>query len=259
MSDTTKTKNLKRYIFPAFVCLLCIVIVVMAAFLKQNLMQIENMSPLFDAYEEHIQKLEDEIKQIKIMHEKQMNEKDATIDEKEKIIQELIAQIPIYETETFVAQLKLICEIATAEQIVYDTVTMSTPGKVAPITTKEISMLFAASVKAGINLTDYSFEEKISITDETITLAIPKASILSSDIEETSIKFYDKKNGFLNRIDEEDVLNIQKEAKKILDEKISKDPLYVQLLERAEREAEYLINSFLKPIVPGKEIILNFQ
>ncbi len=235
--NTQKNRPLwQRLIVPSIILVLCIGIIICAAILKQNAQTISSIDLVLD-------------------------EKDLTIEELEQKIKELQEQIdrtPVVEVETVAAELKNICELASAEQIMYDIYAyVENEGNI--FKEKRFSMLYRADIKAGISFDHFDANVNIIVTDTQVQITLPKTSVLSIQIDPNSIQFYDEKNGLFNLANKEDAVFAQKDALLKLNERIETDEMFTRLLEKATENTELFIKSLIQPMIGDLEPVVNFQ
>ena len=97
-------------------------------------------------------------------------------------------------------------------------------------------------LKAGI---DFS-AVKISNTDDTITVVVPKASVLSNELVEKSLNVYEEKDGLFNKITLEDDSAIRQQIK----DKAQQSAVDNGLLQQAHDNAADMLRYMIKA-VPG--------
>jgi hypothetical protein len=80
-----------------------------------------------------------------------------------------------------------------------------------PFTTKRFLVRYDGEIKAGVDLSKVS----VSVTENLIEISMPKAAILSHEIDEKSLEVLDETKNLFNRIQIEDYNTFQTEQKKI--------------------------------------------
>lgn len=106
-----------------------------------------------------------------------------------------------------------------------------------PLTLKKFIISFDGQIASGIDLEKMD----VKIVENVIKIKLPKAEILSHEIDENSIKIFDEKDSIFNPIKLEDYSGFrqdQKEAKE-------KEALSKGLLNEAKTNAEKAIKSLL--------------
>lgn len=144
-------------------------------------------------------------------------------------------------------KLENISSLSTAEMTYNGLYTIS-EGKIPFITKKGFSMLYTATVQAGI---DASLIE-IEITEDKIIVSLPAAKIQKSWVDPDSIQFYDEKQALFNWTQKTDVTEAISAAETDVTEKADTDGL----IERADQQAKYIIEGLLKGSVGDREIVV---
>ena len=83
-----------------------------------------------------------------------------------------------------------------------------------PFTTKRFLVRYDGEIKAGVDLSKVTVE----VTDNVVIISMPKATILSHEIDENSLEILDETKNIFNRIQIEDYNTFQTEQKKICEE-----------------------------------------
>lgn len=147
-------------------------------------------------------------------------------------------------------KLKNISSLSTAEMTYNGLYTVS-EGKIPFITKKGFSMLYTATVHAGI---DASLIE-IEITEDKVIVALPTAKIQMSWVDPNSIQFYDEKQALFNWTQKTDVTEALSAAETDVKEKADTDGL----IERANQQAEYIIKGILDGSVGDRKIVVTHE
>lgn len=106
-----------------------------------------------------------------------------------------------------------------------------------PFTTKTFILSYDGIIHAGIDLS----EVKIHVGKDTIQLKLPKAKILSHEIDDDSMQILDEGQTVLNPSKVEDYTRFTQEQKKVIEEKA----LANGLLEETDKKAKEAIVSLL--------------
>lgn len=122
-----------------------------------------------------------------------------------------------------------------------------------PFSEKKMVVEYDATLKLGVKLDDNNFDVKEK--DGTITVTIPHSEILSHEINEDSWVLKDKKNGLFNPLKPEDDSALRKYAKEEALKELDMDSLY----QKADKEAQDQIGSFLQVACPDEEIVVEFD
>lgn len=178
------------------------------------------------------------------------NAENKYLEEIASLKEELADRVIVYEevsTEIDMSiieeQIHNIGELATVEYLYTDAGRFSDVnqlfGKDISITEKSFIAKWDGTIKAGIDI------ENVKITynkiKKTITVDIPKAKIISHELDENSIETLDQKDGLFNPVKVEDVRVFDAESKAAMEERAIKNGL----LEKAEENAQNIIENML--------------
>lgn len=144
-------------------------------------------------------------------------------------------------------KLENISELATAEMI-YNGLFTTTEGNIPIVTKKGFSMIYTASVKAGI---DPSLI-KTEISDKKVIITIPASEIQMPKVDPDSIQFYDEKHAIFNWNKKTDVTSAISAAERNVKTKADIDGL----LKRASQQAEFIIRGILEGSTGKREIVV---
>lgn len=144
-------------------------------------------------------------------------------------------------------KLENLSELATAE-ITYNNLYTVEEGKIPFITKKGFSMLYTATIKAGIDVSLL----KIDVSDDEVKIILPASEIQSVHVDPDSIQFYDEKKAIFNWSEKEDVTTAVSTAESDAEQKADTDGL----LERASKEAEYIVQGILEGSVGDREVVV---
>lgn len=144
-------------------------------------------------------------------------------------------------------RLQNISQLSTAE-MVYTGLYSVVEGKIPFITKKGFSMIYTATVRAGIDASSIHIE----LTDDAVTVTIPKAEVQVSKVDPDSIRFYDEKFALFNKDEKSDVTEAISIAENDMKEKADTDGL----LDRANQQAEYIIRALLEDSVGDRRVFI---
>lgn len=137
----------------------------------------------------------------------------------------------------------------TTAQLTYQGLVEYEEGKVPIINKNVFLMTYTAKVTAGIDFSKAIITEK----DEVIIIELPKAEVLTKQIDLDSIKYYDIKKSKINPPSREDALAAQKDAYEDLDVSMDKK----ELLDTANTQAKVMLKEMLEPfLADGVELIV---
>ncbi|MBM0046940.1 DUF4230 domain-containing protein [Anaerococcus sp. mt242] len=118
-------------------------------------------------------------------------------------------------------------------------------GMTIPFTTKRFLYTYEGEIHAGVDLD----QAKVNINQEakSISVTLPKTKILSHDIDEDSVMFYDEKNSIFNPLELEDYSNFRKEE----EAKVEKKAIDKGLLKEAKDQTLKAVKEILllNPII----------
>ena len=122
-----------------------------------------------------------------------------------------------------------------------------------PLTTNSFTYRYDGVIKAGIDFRKVNVE-----TDEEnrkITIILPKAEILSSEVDPDSYKFYEIKNNILNPISPEDY------AISFADLVHAEEERAIEkgLVDRAQKNAEELVKNFVRSVAVSEDYNIDIK
>ncbi|MCR5654460.1 MAG: DUF4230 domain-containing protein [Lachnospiraceae bacterium] len=106
---------------------------------------------------------------------------------------------------------------------------------------------YDGSVKAGVNFEGVELE--VNEDDKIVTVTIPEAEIVSSEIDDGSFKLYDEQQSIFNNISVEDYAKSFEDMKRKEEEEAVNDGL----LDEAQENAEDMIEGFLENAYDGTD------
>ena len=108
-----------------------------------------------------------------------------------------------------------------------------------PFTTKSFLYTYEGDINAGVDLD----QAKVNVDENNkiITIKLPKAKVLSHDIDEDSIMVFDEKNSVFNPMELEDYTNFRKEE----EAKVEKEVIKKGLLKKASKQTNKAIKDIL--------------
>lgn len=109
-----------------------------------------------------------------------------------------------------------------------------------PLTHTRFIYSYDGVIKAGIDFTQAEVEK--DDLKRLITVKLPKAYILSSEIDYDSFELYDEQNSIFNPISVKDVSDTNREMLRAAE----KDAIAKGVLNRADKNAEELVKNFLR-------------
>ena len=177
----------------------------------------------------------------------------------DKEIEDLKEQIEQLENEAIVvnpaapeisldsinSEIQNIAELATVEYLFTDAARFSDSKDIKgwniPLTEKSFLMKWDGVIKAGINVNDIGID--IDNEKMIITLTMPEATILSYDVDESSVEVLDEKDNIFNNITVEDKVGFDEATENAMKERVIENGLLDQALSQAQITIEGLLTA----------------
>jgi hypothetical protein len=174
------------------------------------------------------------------------------IEELEEENQQLSDPVAVYETASkevdihaINTEIQDIGELATIEYMYTDAAKFEDSkqlfGRDVPMTTKSFIAKWDGTIKAGIDISQVIAEENKK--DKEIVVHIPKAEILSHDIDSDSVETLDQTNGLFNKVDVEDVREFDAVSKDAMEQRAIETGILDKAFENAKKIIEKLIDT----------------
>ena len=154
---------------------------------------------------------------------------------------------PEITTEYITGKLDVASELNTAE-LTYTGMVKYEDGSIPFLTKKAFTMIYTATVKAGI---DFS-EIKVDVNDNSVVVTLPEAKVQSVYVDPNSIDFYDESFALFNWTDKEDITTSIARAENDL--KANAD--MSELLKKSEEQTERLIRALLEDAIGDKQLVI---
>lgn len=152
------------------------------------------------------------------------------------------------------AEVQGIGELATLEYLYTDAGKFSDPkqlfGHDIPFTTKSFIAKWDGSIKAGVQVDKITVE--IDNSKKEIIVFIPKAEILTHEIDDKSFETLDEKDGLFNPIEIDDIREFDTKSKETMEKRAIENGI----LDKAFENAKDIISKLIKSNVP-KELEYN--
>ncbi|MCI5920163.1 MAG: DUF4230 domain-containing protein [Roseburia sp.] len=145
------------------------------------------------------------------------------------------------------AEIQDIGELATVEYLYTDAAKFEDPkklfGKELPFefTTKSFVVKWDGVIKAGVDITQVTAEA--DDTEKKIVVKLPKAKILSNDIDDDSVEVLDEKDGLFNSIKVEDVKSFDAVSKDDMEQRAIDQGILEKASQNAKEMIEHLIQN----------------
>lgn len=192
---------------------------------------------------------------------------EATIQRLEEEVDRLSEPVAVYEEASreidisvINAEIHDIGELATIEYLYTDAGKFEDPaelfGKEIPFsfTTKSFIVKWDGTIKAGVDISKVTAE--VNKGKKEIIVHIPKAEILSHEIEDDSIETLDEKDGLFNKIKVEDIREFDTNSKAAMEQRAIENGL----LDKAFENAKAIIYKLLDTdIVEELEYTITFE
>ncbi len=117
-------------------------------------------------------------------------------------------------------------------------------GKDVPFTTKSFIAKWDGVIKAGVDISQVTAE--IDNTNKEVIVHIPKAEILSHEIDSDSVETLDQKNGLFNTVKVEDVREFDAKSKDAMEKRAIENGILDKAFENAKNIIEKLIGSAIQ-------------
>ena len=124
-------------------------------------------------------------------------------------------------------------------------------GEIPFITKKGFTMVYTAKIDAGTDLE----QAKVKLTDKKVVVTVPKANILSVNVDPKSVEFYDEKQALFNWTQKKDITKACEDASKNAEEKADTE----SLLKESDRRTKEIIKEITGKMVPGKEVEIDIK
>ena len=143
------------------------------------------------------------------------------------------------------SEIQSIAELATVEYLFTDAARFSDSKEIKgwsiPLTEKSFLMKWDGVIKAGINVNDIGID--IDAEKMIITLTMPEATILSYDVDESSVEVLDEKDNIFNNITVEDKVGFDEATENAMKERAIENGLLDQALSQAKITIEGLLTA----------------
>lgn len=230
--DSETKKVVKRRLIMGGVIAVIVIVVVATIFVK-------GYSSAKEKYEDTITQLEAEVDRL--------SDPIAVYEEASREIDINVVNVEIQE----------IGELATLEYLYTDAGKFEDPkqlfGKDVPFTTKSFIAKWDGIIKAGVDISQVTAE--VDSNSKEVVVHIPKAEILSHEIDSESVETLNQKNGLFNPVSVEDVREFDAESK----EKMENRAIENGILDKAFENAESIIEKLIDPMIQEFEYTVRFE
>lgn len=191
--------------------------------------------------------LEQRVSDIKGELEKAEEENQTLAD---KINSMMVEEVYFFDAAAIMEEIKEIGELATVEYRYTNVGTLDASKKLfktsvnIPGTKKTVVMTMDGVIKVGVDVDGISISSDEA--SKTIKITLPKARLLSNELDENSIQIYDETDGMFNPITLEDSSTLRNEIKMKSEQNAQANGVF----EQAEENAEIILRCILEAI-PG--------
>ncbi len=129
-------------------------------------------------------------------------------------------------------------------------------GAKLPLTTSKFMLTYDGVMKAGIDLDKVSV--KADSQTKTVAVSVPRAQVISHDMDEDSVQIYDEKHSVFNKLTLEDYTQFFADQESAVEAKAREKGI----LREAQEEAETQLRNLLEPVLRrsgGEEWTLEFK
>lgn len=138
-------------------------------------------------------------------------------------------------------------ELATVEYLYTDAGKFEDPkqlfGKNVPFTTKSFIAKWDGNIKAGVEISEVTAE--VDKDNKVIVIHMPKARILSHQIDKDSIETLDQKDGLFNPVKVEDVRNFDSISQDAMEERAIENGILDKAFENAKNIIRKIVDNDL--------------
>lgn len=161
-------------------------------------------------------------------------------------------------TSLIESEIKDVGELATVEYFYTDAGKFEDPKQVfgvnIPFTTKSFIAKWNGIIKAGVKVDEIIVE--VNNENKEIIIHMPKAEILSHEIDNNSIETLDEKDGLFNPVKVEDVRQFDAVSKDAMEERAIENGILDKALKNAEDIIEKLVDN---DVVQEQEYTIKFE
>lgn len=141
------------------------------------------------------------------------------------------------------------CSDLTTCNLEYVDLVKYSSGTIPLMTKKSFSMIYHASIRAGIDLSN----AKVKLTPASCVVTLPPTQIQAIDVDTDSLRFYDEHFALFNWNEKEDISQAIKMAKDDVQAHAHLDQLKAQ----ARRQAEIVVYKLIQPAVgEGRKLVI---
>ena len=138
------------------------------------------------------------------------------------------------------------CSDLTTAEITYTGLVHYDDGGIPFLTQKKYSMIYSATIEAGIDMSGVEVE----VTDDKVTVTLPEVEVDDPQVDLDSIDFYDESFAIFNWDEKEDGIDAMKVAREDCKEKAD----ISGLKGRAYENAKKIVSELLEDLIGDREL-----
>ncbi len=139
----------------------------------------------------------------------------------------------------------------TSSELSYRGLVRYSKGSIPFLTQNSFSMMYTASVRAGVDLAN----AQVSVTKGQVEVTLPECEVQSIEVDPDSIEFYDEHWALFNWTEKTDVIDTLSAAR----EDVSQKADINSLLEHAKKQAEAILRGLLEGSIGDRELVVRHQ
>lgn len=227
--------------------IIIIIAIIFAGFFIYHNVSMENLKTQIISEQEQKKTLDERINEIK-QKLSLKEEENSSLSEQVKSL--TVENDTVFDSDEISSKIQEIGELAAMEYCytnvgtVDDTLQIKNTNINIPLTKKTVVVTMDGIMKIGIDVKD--IKVKCDKKYKTITITLPKAKILSNELDENSLRIYDETNGLFNPVTIEDSSKIRNEIKAKSAENAEKNGVFDIALNNAKKMIQCIVES-----VPG--------
>ncbi len=152
-------------------------------------------------------------------------------------------------TVTMIQEALKDCSDLTTAQLEYSGFVRYTDGTINFINKKSFSMIYHATIRAGIDMS----KVEIELSPSQVIITLPETQVADAEIDTSHLTFYDESFALFNWTRKEDTT----EAVNLAKEDVKNNADTSQLKVHAKEQAKKVIEGLIRPIITdGRELII---
>lgn len=160
------------------------------------------------------------------------------------------SQEPRVDSSYVTGKLQNLSELST-QQLTYTGVDHVVDGEIPIIDKKSFNMVYTATARAGIELSDV----EVDVTDSQVKVTVPHAQLQSVQIDPGSIKFYDQSFALFSRDGKEQLAEAVAKA----EDNFKNEADYQSLLDAADTQTAAIVKGILEGQVGDREVEIAYK